>query len=101
MALNVKSVSMSLDKKLIILGFEVLDLLALCLVISILNFVFGSTSLKLYLVWIPSIVLATVIRIGKRGKPDNYILHWIRFQIRPGIISAFPDSEWISFKEKK
>ncbi len=101
MALDVKSVSMSLDKKLIILGFEVLDLLALCLVISILNFVFGSTSLKLYLVWIPSIVLATVIRLGKRGKPDNYILHWIRFQIRPGILSAFPDSELISFKEKK
>lgn len=101
MALDVKSVSMSLDKKLIILGFEVLDLLALCLVISVLNFIFGSTSLKIYLVWLPSILMATAIRIGKRGKPDNYILHWIRFQIRPGTISAFPDSGWISFKEKK
>ena len=101
MPLDVKSVSTSLDKKLIILGFEVLDLLAICLVISVLNFIFGSTDLKLYFVWIPSAFLATIIRLGKRGKPDHYILHWIRFQIRPGIISAFPTSEWTSFKGKK
>jgi hypothetical protein len=74
---------------MMIMGFEIPDLLVIFLTISILNFLFGSTSLKLFLVWLPSIALALLIRLTKRGKPDNYLIHWLRFQIKPGIISAF------------
>ncbi len=51
MELKSTSVSKSLDKKLMIFGFEVPDLLALFLLISTLNFFFGTTSLKIYFVW--------------------------------------------------
>jgi len=89
MELRVKPVSTCLDKKMMIMGYEIPDLLAIFMTLSILNFLFGSTSLKIYLVWLPSIALAVTIRLTKRGKPDNYLIHWLRFQFKPGILSAF------------
>lgn len=85
------SVSKCLDKKLIMFGFEVMDILAIFLTLSILNFIFGSSSLKILFVWLPSALLAIVLRYGKRGKPDKYLVHWLRFQIKPGTLSAFPE----------
>ncbi|CAN5418426.1 hypothetical protein BH10BDE1_BH10BDE1_28080 [soil metagenome] len=84
-------VSRCLEKKTIVLGFEVLDLLAIFLLLSILNFIFGGTDLKIFLVWIPTLTVAGTIRFAKRGKPENFLFHWIRFQIRPGVLSAFED----------
>lgn len=95
MEIKTTAVSKCLDKKMIIMGFEIPDLLAIFLTLSILNFMFGMTSMKIILVWLPSIALALILRISKRGKPDNYLIHWIRFQIRPGVLSAFQEpSEW-------
>jgi hypothetical protein len=88
-ALKVAPVSRCLDKKMMIMGFEVPDLLIIFLTMSVLNFLFGSTSLKWLLVWVPSATLAAVVRFSKRGKPDNYLVHWLRFQIKPGILCAF------------
>jgi hypothetical protein len=91
MDLKVTSVSKCLDKKMMIMGFEIPDLLFIFLSMSILNFLFGTTSLKFFFVWIPSISLALTIRLTKRGKPENYLIHWLRFQIKPGNLVAFPD----------
>lgn len=91
MDLKVTSVSKCLDKKMMIMGFEILDLLFIFLSMSILNFLFGTTSLKLLFVWLPSLSIALTIRLTKRGKPDNYLIHWLRFQIKPGKIWAFPE----------
>lgn len=91
MDLKVTPVSKCLDKKMMILGFEIPDLLFIFLTMSVLNFLFGSTSLKWLFVWLPSLSIATVIRLTKRGKPDNYLVHWLRFQIKPGVLSAFSD----------
>lgn len=82
-------VSKTLDKKLTLLGFEVLDLLAIFLLLSILNLFFGQTAFKIPLVWLPSISLALTLRYGKKGKPDKYLIHWLRFQVKPGVYSAF------------
>jgi hypothetical protein len=77
------------------MGFEVIDLFALFLTISVLNFIFGSTDFKIVLVWAPSLILACLLFFGKRGKPDNYLLHWLRYQFLPAIYSAFHEpSEW-------
>ncbi len=84
-------VSKCLDKKLIMFGFEVMDILAVFLTLSILNFIFGSSSLKILFVWLPSATLAAVLRYGKRGKPDKYLVHWLRFQTKPGTLSAFSE----------
>lgn len=91
MSVRVSPISKCLDKKLKVLGFEVFDLFAVFLSISVLNFVFGSTSMKVPLVWIPSVSLALILYYGKRGKPDNYLVHWIRYQFSPSSFSAFQD----------
>lgn len=91
MALKYTTVSKCLDKKLRIAGFEIPDLLILFLTVSILNFVFGQTEMKLFLVWLPSMLLAGLLYFGKKGKPDNFLVHWMRFQFRPGVLRAFPE----------
>jgi hypothetical protein len=96
MSLRSSGVSKCLEKKLSIFGFEIPDLLAIFLTLSILNFVFGQTSLKFPLVWFPTILLSLALYFGKRGKPENYLIHWLRFQIAPGIFSAFPEPRhWV------
>lgn len=94
MDLKVTSVSKCLDKKMMIMGFEIPDLFFIFLTMSILNFLFGTTSLKFLFVWLPSISIALIIRFTKRGKPDNYLIHWLRFQIKPGNLLAFPDPSY-------
>ncbi len=91
MEIKVTEVSRCLDKKMMVMGFEVPDLLIIFLTMSILNFLFGTTDLKWLFVWLPSAALALTIKFSKRGKPDNYLIHWLRFQIKPGILSAFAD----------
>lgn len=87
--MRVTSVSKCLDKKLQMFGFEMPDLLAIFLSLSTLNLLFGSHPYKFLFVWIPPAILAVVLRIGKRGKPENFLIHWLRFQISPGVYSAF------------
>lgn len=95
MEVKTTQVSKCLDKKMIVMGFEIPDLLVIFLTLSVLNYLFGTTSMKWALVWLPSIALALTLRISKRGKPDNFLIHWLRFQIKPGHLSAFQDpSEW-------
>ena len=95
MPLKTTPVSRCLDKKLQIAGYEIPDLLAIFFLLSILNFIFGRTEMKLLLVWMPTLLLATVLRIGKRGKPDNFLLHWSRFHLRRKSLFAFNEpTEW-------
>ncbi len=93
MEIRTTPVSKCLDKKLKVFGFEVMDLLALFLTISILNFIFGKTDLKLVLVWMPSLALAATLYFSKRGKPENYLIHWLRFQYFASFYSAFDETQ--------
>ncbi|MFZ4402490.1 MAG: hypothetical protein ACOYOK_00170 [Pseudobdellovibrionaceae bacterium] len=92
MALRSEPTSQNLEKKLLIMGFEVPDVLAIFLLLSILNFSFGQTNYKLALVWGPVAAFAIVLRIGKRGKPENYLVHLGKFYAQPKYLSAFQDS---------
>ena len=95
MALKTTQISRCLDKKLQIAGYEIPDLLAIFFLLSILNFMFGRTDMKLVLVWLPTISLAALLRIGKRDKPDNYLIHLVRFQLRRKNLFAFNEpTEW-------
>lgn len=95
MGLKTTPVAKCLDKKLLLFGFEVVDVLAIFLTLSILNFTFGQLPLKALFVWLPSAALALILRLGKKGKPDNYLVHWLRFQATPGTYRAFPEaSQW-------
>jgi hypothetical protein len=94
MGLKSTSVAKCLDKRLLLFGFEVMDVLAIFLTLSILNLVFGQTSLKFALVWLPTLTLAAILHFGKKGKPDNYLVHWLRFQMKPGTYKAFPEATY-------
>ena len=92
MALRSTPVSRSLDRKLKILGYEIPDVFAIFITLSVLNYLFGGHPLKIYFAWLPTIALAVVIRIVKRGKADNYILHKVRSLFRPRYLCSFSRS---------
>lgn len=72
-------------------GFEAMDVLIIVLTLSVLNLLFGRMGQRLLLIWLPTVILAGVLRIGKRGKPEGYLLHLLKYQFRPGIYSAYVD----------
>jgi hypothetical protein len=95
-SLRVTASNPTLDRKLKLLGFEVLDLVVLFIFLSILNMIFGEGQ-KLLGVWLPTILIALVLRVGKHGKPDKYLIHLIKYHRSPGIYSAFKSpthQEW-------
>ena len=78
------------------MGYEVPDLLAIFLLLSVLNLTVGQFGAKLLLVWLPTISFALVLRFGKRGKPENYLVHLLRFKFGPKHLCAFSESpKWI------
>lgn len=91
MGLRVTKVNQCLEKRLKILGFEVMDALALFFVISILNFVTGPLNMRLVTVWIPALVMGLTLWIGKRGKAENFLTHFLKFHLQPKNLSAFFD----------
>ena len=96
MALKTTQVSRCLDKKLQISGYEVPDLLAIFFFLSLLNFLFGKTDMKLALVWFPTISIAMLLRFGKRNKPENYLIHLVRFHVRRKKLNGFNEpAEWL------
>ncbi|MBL7555114.1 MAG: hypothetical protein JNM24_04765 [Bdellovibrionaceae bacterium] len=90
MALKTFEVYKCLERKTLILGFEILDLFVCFLLLAVLSMIFKEFSYKFFITWGPAALLAIILRVGKSGKPDNFLLHWVRFQFLPGIISAFP-----------
>jgi hypothetical protein len=91
MGLHVTPVSRCLEKKLVIFGYEIPDLLAIFFVLSVLNFLLGWTGKRFLLVWCPTVILALVLRLGKRGKPDGFLLHWLKLKLTPKYRSAFSE----------
>jgi len=78
-----------LEKKTLILGFEIADLFILCALLSLLNVLFAQSAMKLFWTWGPTLGAATLIRITKHGKAENFLLHWIRYHLQPGVLHAF------------
>ena len=89
MSLKVTPSNPTLDRKLKLLGFEIPDLIFLLILLSVLNFIFQD-GLKLFFVWVPTSTAAIILRLGKRGKPDKYLVHLIKYWMSPGVHSAFP-----------
>jgi hypothetical protein len=62
LGINVTPVNRCLDKKLLILGFEIPDLLAVFLLLAVLNFFFGGGGAGSILVtWLPPLILAMLL----------------------------------------
>ena len=91
MGLRTVSVNQCLDKKLLIFGYEIPEILVVFFLLSVLNFIFP-TGFKLAFVWLPTVAIAVILRLGKRGKPDNYLVHLVRHKLQPPLLSAFADA---------
>jgi hypothetical protein len=90
MSLESSHVYKCLEKKTLILGFEVIDLFVICLLLCALNFLFAESAFKLFWTFGPVCCLAITLRIMKIGKAENYLIHWIRFKFKPGVLHAWP-----------
>ncbi|MGK5085730.1 hypothetical protein WDW37_20770 [Bdellovibrionota bacterium FG-1] len=88
-SLRSTAVSRCLEKKLLFFGFELPDVLIIFIFLSALNLAFGRTHYRVVLVWVPALALAGALRGAKRGKPDDFLIHWARFHIGPRALYAF------------
>ena len=61
--------------------------------LAVLNLLFGASDNKFFVVWLPPLLLAVILRYGKKGKPENYLIHLIRYQFSSGIYCAFKEAK--------
>ncbi len=82
-----------LDRKAKIMGFELFDVLMIGVVLSAMNLFVGNIPFRLLVTWTPALMLAGILRIGKRGKPENFLLHYVRFHLSPNYYCAFKEAK--------
>lgn len=82
------SVPRTLETKNKIMGLELSDVLVLLLNLSVQNLIFGSTSLKIPMVFGTSVFLAAILFFFKKGKPDQFLQHFFEHLISPTVSSA-------------
>lgn len=87
--LELSKVSRSLDRKTLILWLEITDIFAIVTFASVMNVFFGGTGLKLYLVYLPTLVLGVTLIIAKRGKPEGFLMHFLKFYLNPKHLTCF------------
>lgn len=87
--LEVSQVNRSLDRKTTILWLELIDIFIIVMSASVLNLFFGQSGFKTYLVYLPTVALAITMILTKRGKPDNFLLHYLRYQLKPKHLTCF------------
>ncbi len=82
------TVQRNLDAKLKIGNIEALDLLSALICGAVMNLFFSGTALEVPLVVGGPMLSLAVLYFGKRGKPEKYLLHWLRFYLEPGFFAA-------------
>lgn len=90
MGVEQSTVYKCLEKKTVIMGFEVIDLFVLCITLCFLNLIFSESAFKIFFTFGPVSFLALGLRLMKTGKAENYLVHWFKFQLSPGIFRAWP-----------
>ncbi len=86
--LKTSTVHRKLDAKFKIGGIDATDLLAVLLLGAVMNLFFGRLSIgPIFMFGFPAI-LFFVLYFGKRGKPDGYLLHAIKYYLSPGELRA-------------
>lgn len=91
--IEVTAVTRSLERKSTILWLELIDIFCLGVLCAVLNFLFGQTTLKVPLVYLPTLLSFVTLVLMKRGKPDQYLLHLLRYHLRPKYYSCFGEAK--------
>lgn len=87
--LEMSKVSRSLDRKTLIMWLEITDIFALVTFCSVLNLVFSGTGLKLYFVFLPTLVLGVTLVIAKWGKPEKFLIHFLKYHLQSKHLTCF------------
>ena len=82
------TVPRTLETKNKILGLELSDVLILLLNLSVQNLIFGSTVLKIPMVFGTSLGLGLLLFFFKRGKPDHFLQHFFEHLMMPTVLEA-------------
>lgn len=91
--LKASTVHRKLDAKFKIGGMEATDLLAVLLVAAVMNLFFGRFSFgPIFIFGLPSILFCTLY-FGKRGKPEGYLPHALKYYLSPGQLWAGEEVE--------
>ena len=91
MELDTSPVHRNLDGQIKVMGLEAPDLIFVLLVAAVMNLFFGQTQFVLLAVFgVPSLILVTLY-IGKKGKPEGYLIHLLRYFLTPSFYSAGED----------
>ena len=94
MELNSSTVHRKLDARLKIAGLEAPDLLFVMIFAAVMDLFFGQTRLALPLAIVLPVLMLLVLYIGKRDKPDSFLIHLVRFYLTPGFLSAGLESKF-------
>ena len=84
MELNCSKVHRNLDVKLKMMGMDAHELIFILLFASVMNLLFGGTRLALYLVFVLPSLMALVLVVGKKDKPNGFLVHWLRYYFQAG-----------------
>lgn len=91
--LSRSKVHRKLDAKFKVGGMEAADLLAVALLAAVVNLFFGRTSIgPIFIFGLPGVLLL-VLYFGKRGKPDGYLMHALKYFLSPGRIVSGQKNE--------
>jgi hypothetical protein len=88
MELKSSTTHRGLNIKMKIGGLEALDLIFSLILMAFLNLIIGHTSFGIAIVLgVPSFLLICLY-VGKKNKPDDFLLHLLKFYLTPGFYSA-------------
>ena len=86
--LKTSTVHRNLDAKFKIGGVEAADLLAVLLSGAVMNLIFGQMSIgPIFIFGVPALLFC-ILYFGKRGKPEGYLMHALKFYISSGELRA-------------
>ena len=86
--LLVSKMERALDIKTKLFGFELPDLLLIFMNLSFTNLLFSTISIRYFIVWGTTLLIALFLFFVKRGKPDAYLQHYGEFIIQSSHKSA-------------
>lgn len=86
--LSQSKVPRALENKTTVFGFEISELIVVFVYLSLTNFIFGRTALKIPIVWGGTVALSTLIILTKRNRPDHFLEHLIEYYQADEIYSA-------------
>lgn len=86
--LKSSTVHRRLDARFKIGGIEATDLLVVLILASLMNLFFGRLAIgPIFIFGLPG-ALFCALYFGKRGKPEGYLLHALKYHISPGELWA-------------